>query len=237
MRIKLKEFKQIVREEIKKLEESSLSEAPFGSVTSAGPSQRGARRFDNQFDDPMDVPEPSNFTPTTLSPQASRDATNALKQALRDLSAFNPKWHSFICRSKAGQEMSDIVIELESTLKSLVGELHEGTKFTADELRETIMKEAKKIGLAEAPFGGVTSAGPKQRGPKGFGDRRERERNTIGYESNDSIVMTKAKKLISDWLYLHNSFTPRIRRSMCLGKAGDRLALSLQTLDDMLAKL
>jgi hypothetical protein len=43
--------------------------------------------------------------------------------------------------------------------------------------------------------------------------------------------------LISDMITLYDTFSPKIRRTMCLGKAGKDLVFNLQSLYDLLGKL
>ena len=134
--------------------------------------------------------------------------------------------------------MSDLVTDLESTLKGLSSELSESAKVTPDEIREMVMEEAKKLGLNEL-FGGVTRVkGPRAvRGRRQQATKWEPSKAAMSDAAPKSPGVARAQKLISDWLFLHSTFSPKFRRTMCLGKAGDTLAFELQNLDDMLAKL
>lgn len=242
MRVKLSEIRQVVREEMDRLNESEdIQEAvPFkGVARQAGPRRSRRRSRSSWAEDPTDAPEPG-MTPPAIQPNAARDASRAVGQALQALQDFNPKWHRLVCRTKQGKEMSDLVIDLEQTLKELTRELSESAKFSANELREMVFQEAKKLGLAEAvPFGGVASMNQRRRDPRRLRGRSAGSRDVTAAPEGPSVspTVTKAQKLVSDWLFLHSTFSPKFRRSLCLGKAGDRLAFALQNLEDMLGKM
>ena len=109
----------------------------------------------------------------------------------------------------------------------------ESKKISLSEVRNMILSEAEA--LSEAGIAGLSSH---------IRSRTPRTRRTSRVEDTPEMVQPthspavgQAKKLISDWLFLYGTFTPKFRRSMCLGRAGDKLAFALQNLDDMLAKL
>ena len=267
-RLTIGALKRIIAEEQNRLQEQT----PFGGVTSAGsisrrgrPSRGSARRAG------PDAPSAVDTSPEG----AIRDALAAHAAAKKSLDAFNPKWHSWVCKTAQGQEMSDLVIELEKGLKDVGDYLSMEVSMDApaapnvktpykdvkddimlpqafmdeSKLRRAIAREIQFVmesELSEGPFtraGGRAQRAAQSRasrmGFRGRGRTRPASVAAAAPARKDagSPNVTKMMTLISDMIALYDTFSPKVRRTMCLGKAGKDLVFNLQTLYDLLGKL
>ena len=224
MKIKVSGIRRIIKEEMTRIgkEEVILEFNPFSfrhSKKRREPAFRSRRSSSTDGTDATDVPDHGNAPLAHLNNPKS-DIANAATMVLSALNYFNPKWHSMMCRTTSGEEMSDLVIELENNVKKL-----------AKQMTESL--DIKGV-LTTEIFGGATSSKSSSRSRRSRGGRTRNTPEMV--QSTDSPLVTQVKKNISDWLYLHNAFNPKFRRKMCLGQSGDKLAFALQNLDDMLAK-
>jgi hypothetical protein len=266
-RLTVGSLKRIIAEEQSKLQEQT----PFGGVTKTQKMARRGRPSAGRVRRAgPDTPSAVDTSPAG----AVKDALAAHAATKKSLDAFNPKWHRMVCRTAQGQEMSDLVIELEKALKDVGDYLsmevsmdvpaapnvkipYKDAKddimlpqaFDESKLREAIAKEIRFVmesGLAEAPF--TRSASRAQRaaqsraakmGFRGRGRTRPASTATAAPARKDgaSPNVTKMMLLISDMITLYDTFSPKIRRTMCLGKAGKDLVFNLQSLYDLLGKL
>lgn len=222
MKIKVSGIRRIIKEEMTRIgqEEVILEYNPFSVKLTTSPSRREPA-FRSRRSSSTDVRDSRNPPMPHLN-NAKADISKAATMVLSALNAFNPKWHSMMCRTASGAEMSDLVSELESNVKQLAKEMS---------MSESL---GTKGVLTTEIFGGATSSKSSTRSRRSRGGRTQNSPEMA--QSTDSPLVTKVKKNISDWLYLHNAFNPKFRRKMCLGKSGDQLAFTLQNLDDMLAK-
>lgn len=247
MQVTVGEIRKIILEEVAQLKQRHLDEVvPFKGVAdvSAGRDRRPFRyRYDVNYgpgeydpDEDMIVPGDIHLEPTDLE-----NARNALTQALRAVNAFNPRWHRWACQTSQGQEMSDIVIDLERALKVLARELNAISEaFVLDPISLRMIAEEESRRQDEAGiFKGVADIITG----RGRSPRRIR-RNVVNRKKvpaqdvrKISPAIARVRTLISDMITLYDTFTPKFRRRMCLGQEGENLILRLQTLDDMLDKL
>ena len=179
-----------------------------------------------------------------------QDALQALGMAMKAMNAFNPRWHRWVCQSSSGKEMSNVTINLERGLKSLHRELmnvSEARILTADDIRRIVAEEVSKSGRMDelgSFLGMFKIPGLGNRGRERAQTARDRgsaPQAPASAPAQDtrkaSPAIQKVRTMISDMSHLYDTFTPQMRRKMCLGAAGDELIQRLLTLDDMLAKL
>lgn len=246
MRVRISEIRKIVREEMDRVQKAEkLQEVtPFGAVTSIGGQRAPRGRKSSRYSDSSQSPAPKESDPTSdawFQKGELLAAAPALKKVSDALKSFNPAWHKFMCQSSQGQEMSDLVIDLEKTVNQAAKVLGESKKIGISEIRQMISKEVESMALQEL-FGQVSKAfsGPRQssRGSDRFDYAPSGQ--TVAQVQQDTTpsgpVFPHLQKLVSDWLFLYNSFTPKLRRWWCLGKEGDKLAQALEELDSVLAK-
>ena len=148
--------------------------------------------------------------------------------------------------------MSNITISLERGLKSLHRELmsvSEARVLSAEDIRRIVAEEVSKSGQLDelgSFLGMFKIPGVGKRGRERAQAARGRKaapaaRSQITMPAQDtrkvSPTIAKVRTMISDMSHLYDTFTPQMRRKMCLGAAGDELMQRLLTLDDMLGKL
>ncbi len=242
------------------VKQDDLDEAtPLKGVAST-PSGRGrrgrsVRRPEDAIGDDEEMNLPASASTAAANRRASKstamqDAMQALGMAMKAMNSFNPRWHRWVCRTEQGKEMSDITINLERGLKTLHRELmsvSEARILTAEDIRRIVAEEVEKSGQLDelGSFLGMFKI-------PGLGNRgRERAQAARGRKAAPAAPVTapaqdtrkvsptiqKVRTMISDMSHLYDTFTPQMRRKMCLGAAGDELVQRLITLDDMLGKL